>query len=136
MQVELLHYPSPIEKDIEKAIQDRLLNGFRNWNKGYEAWETWCDTLYEPNAHYTVHGRRLSLAEYKAEMKTLLAEYDIEVGNFENMLIREDWCAIRYHGRSIHKQTGNIQEYQVMEFVRFVQNPEPIGVRVIEGWAQ
>lgn len=30
--------PTPIEKDIEKKIEDRLFNGFNNWNGGYDGW--------------------------------------------------------------------------------------------------
>lgn len=121
---------------IEKAIYDRLVSGFTNWNSGYEAWEKWCDTLYKPDAHYNVYGKRLTLDEYKAQMRALLAENEMQVGDFENIIIRDDWCAIRYHGTTKNKETGEYSEYQVMEFVYFKMNPDPIGVRVIEGWAQ
>ena len=36
---------------IEQAIKDRLENGFKNWNGGYDGWLEWCNTLYEPDAH-------------------------------------------------------------------------------------
>ena len=51
-----IKYPTPIEKDIEKAIQDRLFNGFKNWNGGYDGWLKWCETLYEPDAYYNIPG--------------------------------------------------------------------------------
>ena len=35
MKVSEVKYTTPIEKDIEKAIEDRLFNGFNNWNGGY-----------------------------------------------------------------------------------------------------
>lgn len=32
------------------------MNGFKNWNSGYKSWLEWCETLYEPDAHYNVYG--------------------------------------------------------------------------------
>ena len=81
---------------MEEAIKDRLLNGFANWNGGYDAWLEWCNTLYEPDAHYNVYGKRLTLQEYKDMMGLLFKKYTMELGDFENMIIEDDWCAIRY----------------------------------------
>ena len=70
MKVSEVKYPTPIEKDMEKAIRDRLFSGFNNWNGGYDGWLKWCDTLYEPDACYNIPLRgaqkRLILQEYKA----------------------------------------------------------------------
>ena len=33
--------PTPVETDMEKKIQNRLLTGFENWNRGTEAWMAW-----------------------------------------------------------------------------------------------
>jgi hypothetical protein len=121
--------------NLQEAIKNRLETGFKNWNGGYEGWLEWCNTLYEPDAHYNVYGQRWTLEEYKEAMGKLFQVYDMELGNFENMIINDDWCAIRYNVNVINKQTGEKIPQQTMEFVHFKENPEPVGARVIEGWA-
>ena len=121
--------------NFEEAIKNRLETGFKNWNSGYESWLEWCNTLYEPDALYNVHGMHWTLQEYKDAMGQLFAESDIELGEFYNMIIKDDWCAIRYNVITTNKKTGARVESQSMEFVHFKDNPNPIGVRVIEGWA-
>ncbi len=81
---------------MEQAIRDRLINGFKNWNGGYDGWLEWCNTLYEPDAHYNVYGKRMTLQQYKDMMGQLFEHYTMELGEFDNMIIRDDWCAIRY----------------------------------------
>lgn len=131
--------PTPIEKDIEKAISDRLFNGFNNWNGGYEGWLEWCNTLYEPDAHYNVQvmgaQKRLTLQEYKDMMGQLFEHFTMELGQFENMIIRDNWCGIRYTVKIKNLDTGKEVLQNTMEFVKFKENPAPIGVRVVEGWA-
>ena len=61
--------------------------------------------------------------------------FDVELGDFYNMLVEDDWCAIRYNVVVTNKQTGERFEQMTMEFVKFKDNPEPIGARVIEGFA-
>ncbi len=121
--------------NLEKAIKDRLENGFKNWNGGYDGWLEWCNTLYEPDAHYNVYGQRWTLQQYKDAMGKLFEVFDMELGEFQNMLIINDWCAIRYNVIITNKKTGEKIQQQTMEFVHFKENPEPIGARVIEGWA-
>ncbi|MCS7475078.1 hypothetical protein, partial [Myroides odoratimimus] len=116
-------------------IKDRLLNGFANWNKGYESWLKWCDTLYEPDAHYNTGTFHWTLQEYKDNMKSVFEGYDVLLGEFHNMLIIDDWCAIRYTVFITDKKTGVTIKQETMEFVHFKENPDPIGARVIEGWA-
>ena len=135
MAVTEIKNPTPIEKDIEKAIKDRLFNGFNNWNGGYDGWLEWCNTLYEPDAHYNVYGKRLTLEEYKGMMGQLFWHYTMELGQFENMIIRDNWCAIRYTVKIRNLHTGEEIFQNTMEFVQFKENPEPVGVRVVEGWA-
>ena len=118
-----------------ERIKDRLQNGFKNWNQGYEAWLKWCDTLYEPDAHYNVNGERLTLQEYKDLMGKFFAAFDIELGEFNNMLVEGDWTGIRYVVYITNKKTGERIEQKTMEFVHFKDNPQPLGARVIEGWA-
>lgn len=121
--------------DMEKAIKERLENGFKNWNGGYDGWIEWCNTLYEPDAHYNVQGRRLTLQEYKDLMGQLFEHFTMELGDFDNMLIVGNWCAIRYSVRIRNLDTGKEMLQHTMEFVNFKDNPEPAGVRVVEGWA-
>ena len=131
--------PTPIESEMEKAIQDRLVNGFKNWNGGYDGWLKWCDTLYEPDAYYNIPGpkgqMRLTLQQYKDAMGKLFEHFSMELGQFENMIIKDDWCAIRYTVKIRNLDTGEEILQNTMEFVKFKENPEPIGVRVVEGWA-
>lgn len=120
---------------FQEAIKDRFAQGFENWNQGYQAWLEWCDTLYEPDAHYTVYTHRLTLQQYKDMMGELFANYEIELGEFHNILVEDDWGAIRYTVYVTNKATGKRIEQKTMEFVHFKDNPAPIGARVIEGWA-
>jgi hypothetical protein len=124
-----------MSNNFQDAIRDRLRTGFRNWNQGYEAWLEWCNTLYEPDSHYNVYGKRLTLQQYKDMMGKFFGAFDIELGEFHNMLVEGDWCAIRYSVYVTAKATGERTELQTMEFVVFKDNPDPIGARVIEGWA-
>lgn len=135
MAVTEIKNPTPIEKEIEKAIERRLFDGFNNWNGGYDGWLEWCNTLYEPDAHYNVYGKRLTLAEYKAMMGQLFQHYTMELGQFDNMIIRDNWCAIRYTVKIKNLHTGEEILQNTMEFVMFRENPDPVGVRVVEGWA-
>jgi hypothetical protein len=120
---------------FQEQIEDRLRNGFSNWNGGYEQWLEWCDTLYEPDAHYNVSGQRLTLQGYKDMMGQFFAAFDIQLGEFYNMLVVDDWCGIRYAVRITNKATGEEFDQMTMEFVNWKDNPAPIGARVIEGWA-
>ena len=124
-----------MSQNFENAIRERFEQGFKNWNNGYDAWLDWCETLYEPDAHYNVYSDRLTLQQYKDMMGQLFQTYDIELGAFHNMIVEGEWGAIRYNVYIIDKRTGERIEQKTMEFVKFKENPEPIGVRVIEGWA-
>lgn len=124
---------------FEEQIKDRLLNGFKNWNGGYETWLKWCDTLYEPDCHYNIQVKgpqtRLTLQEYKDMMKVFMANYKVDLGEFKNMIIKDDWCAIRYVVYITDLKTGKSFTQNTMEFVHFKDNGGTIGARVIEGWA-
>ena len=43
---------------FQDKVRARLHRGFANWNQGYDSWLEWCETLYEPDAHYNVYGQR------------------------------------------------------------------------------
>lgn len=124
-----------MSSELEQAIKNRLETGFKNWNGGYDQWLEWCNTLYEPDAHYNVYGKRLTLEEYKHMMGEFFEKYDIRMGEFFNMLVEDDWCAIRYRTYILDKATGTEFEQMSFEFVHFKDNAQPIGARVIEGWA-
>ncbi len=97
--------------------------------------EAWCGTLYEPDAHYNVYGKRLTLEQYKEMMGQLFRHFTMELGAFENMIIRDNWCAIRYSVKIKNLHTGEEIDQSTMEFVQFKDNGGDIGVRVVEGWA-
>ena len=120
---------------FEEAMKARIRQGFKNWNKGYEAWLEWCNTLYEPDAYYNVYSQRLTLQQYKDMMGKFFAGFDLQLGEFKNIMAEDDWAAIRYVVFVTNKKTGTKTEMNTMEFVHFKDNPEPIGARVIEGWA-
>ena len=124
---------------LEDAIKDRLLNGFNNWNGGYDGWLEWCNTLYEPDAYYNIplggSQKRLTLEQYKGMMGQLFQHFTMELGAFENMIIKENWCAIRYTVKIKNLETGEEINQNTMEFVKFKDNGGDIGVRVVEGWA-
>lgn len=124
---------------MEEAIRNRLETGFKNWNGGYDGWLTWCNTLYEPDAFYNIPldgaQKRLTLQEYKDMMGKLFEHFTMELGPFENMIIKDDWCAIRYTVKIKNLDTGKEVNQNTMEFVKFKDNGGDIGVRVIEGWA-
>ena len=124
--------PTPVEPGIGEAIQNRLLSGFENWNRGFDAWKAWGDILYTEDSIYNVHGARLTLAEYQAAMNVTLSQVDIQMGNFNNMIICDDWCAIRYDITTIVGE--NAIPGTVMEFVKFADYGEALGTRVVEGW--
>lgn len=121
--------------NFEEEIRARFHQGFGNWNKGYAAWLKWCDTLYEPDAYYNVYGKRLTLQEYKDLMGKFFSVNDIRLGDLDNVLVEGDWGSIRYKVYVTNKKTGAKSELNTMEFVHFKSNPEPVGARVIEGWA-
>ena len=59
----------------------------------------------------------------------------MELGEFDNMLIKDNWAAIRYTVKVKNLDTQEEILQHTMEFVNFKDNPDPIGVRVVEGWA-
>lgn len=120
---------------FEEAMKARIKKGFSEWNGGYEGWLKWCNTLYEPDSHYNVYGMRWTLQQYKEAMGQFFKGFDIELGNFHNIMAEGDWAAIRYEVFVTNKKTGEKIKQETMEFVHFKDNPEPIGARVIEGWA-
>ena len=122
--------PTTVKDGLEKHIQNRLLTGFANWNRGFETWKAWGNILYTKDSIYNVHGARLTLEHYQEDMFDTLGKMKIDMGNFNNMLIVGDYCAI-YYDILIRGRSGT-----TMEFVQFkdygnTTNPD---VRVVEGW--
>ena len=81
---------------LEEKIQNRLLTGFENWNRGFKTWKAWGNILYTNDSIYNFHGARLSLAHYQAAMDISLKQAKILMGDFHNMLITDDFTAIHY----------------------------------------
>lgn len=123
---------TPVDSDMEKGIQNRLLNGFENWNRGYDAWKAWGDILYTKDSIYNVHGARLTLAEYQASMDATLSKINIQMGKFNNMIICDDWAAIHYDINTTVQ--GKTNPGSTMEFIHFKDYGDDLGVRVVEGW--
>ena len=124
--------PTSAGTDIEKKIQNRLLTGFENWNRGFAAWKAWGNILYTEDSIYNVHGTRLTLAHYQAAMNIALKQTDIKMGDFLNMVINDNWTGIRY---DFYTKVGD--EYKlgmVTEFVNFKDYGGELGTRVVEGW--
>lgn len=121
-------YPTSLQSKLEKDIQNRLLTGFENWNRGYEAWKAWGDILYTKDSYYNVHGARLTLAEYQSSMDATLKKINIQMGQFKNMVIVDNWVGIQY------EISTNGKPGTTMEFVQFKDYGGDLGVRVVEGW--
>ncbi len=130
-----VEYPTAIMPGMETAIRNRLLNGFENWNRGFDAWKTWGDILYTPDSMYNVHGVRLTLPEYQTAMNLTLRNNDIQMGRFRNMIVNDDWAAIRYDIAAVNRETGESKPGSVMEFVQFENYGDGLDTRVVEGWA-
>ena len=120
--------PTVVREGIEKRIQNRLLTGFENWNRGFKAWKAWGNILYTNESIYNVHGCRLTLEHYQQAMDISLQQANIIMGDFHNMLITDNYCGIHYDF------VTNGRKSRVMEFVRFKEYGEPLGTRVSEGW--
>lgn len=94
---------------------------------------------YEKETYYNIpgpHGQvRLTLQQYKDAMGQLFQHFTMELGAFENLITKGDWCAIRYTVKIRNLDAGDEILQNTMEFVKFKKNPDPIGVRVVEGWA-
>jgi len=121
-------YPTTLNTQLERDIQNRLLTGFENWNRGYDTWKAWGDILYTPQSYYNVHGARLTLPEYQSSMDVTLKRVNIQMGQFLNMLICDNWVGIQYE-----ISTGG-RPGTTMEFVQFNDYGHELGVRVVEGW--
>jgi hypothetical protein len=117
-----------VREGLEKKIQNRLLTGFENWNRGFKAWKKWGNILYTNESIYNVHGCRLTLEHYQQAMDISLQQADIIMGDFHNMLITDNFCGIHYDFITAGTKS------RVMEFVRFKEYGEPLGARVSEGW--
>ena len=128
--------PTTVLEGIEKNIQNRLLTGFENWNRGFDTWKAWGNILYTNESIYNVHGARLSLASYQAAMDISLKQQTILMGDFHNMLITGEFAAIHYDFLSgaVGAKKEDLRKSRVMEFVKFKDYGNELGTRVEEGW--
>ncbi len=124
--------PTTVKAGLEEKIQNRLLTGFENWNRGFKAWKAWGNILYTQDSIYNVHGVRLTLAHYQESMDVALKQTNIIMGAFHNMLICDEFTAIYYDFVTV---IGNNRvNGTVMEFVKFKDYEGELGTRVVEGW--
>ncbi len=124
--------PITVQDGIEKRIQNRLLTGFENWNRGYKAWKKWGDILYTNASIYNVNGARLTLGQYQQAMDVTLSRVNIQLGDFHNMVICGEYTGIFYD--DAHIRDGVRENGTVMEFVRFKDYGDGLGTRVVVGW--
>lgn len=129
-----IEYQTRAVKKIEEHIMNRLLTGFENWNRGFDAWKAWGKILYTKDSIYNVHGARLSLESYQDAMDIQLKRTKIDMGQFHNMIINDNFCGIYYDIITYSTEEG--VPGTVMEFVNFQEygtdeNPD---TRVLEGW--
>ena len=117
---------------LEKNIQNRLLTGFENWNRGYKAWKKWGNILYTNDSIYNVNGVRLTLAQYQKAMDVSLKQSNIQLGAFHNMIINGEYTAIFYDDCKI--VNGIAHNGTVMEFVWFKDYGKELKTRVAVGW--
>lgn len=110
-----------------------MLNGFNRWNMGYDAWEHWGEVLYHDDSIYNVNGVKLTLDEYQTAMDMSLKKLDIQMGQFTNMVLVDDWMAIQYDIVNIDRKTGEAHPGTTMEFAKFGDYGE-LGAKVDEGW--
>ncbi len=136
-----VHGSTKQASNMEEAIRERLQDGFRIWNEGYDSWLEWCNTLYDEDSHYNIpfngSQRRCTMDEYKSMMGQLFQHFTMEVGvnGFDNMIIKDNWAAIRYTVKVKNLDTGAEILQHTMEFVKFKDTGDERGVRVDEGWA-
>ena len=128
-----IEYQTPAETELSKKIQNRMLNGFNRWNMGYDAWEHWGEVLYHDDSIYNVNGVKLTLDEYQTAMDMSLKKLDIQMGQFTNMVLVDDWMAIQYDIVNIDRKTGEAHPGTTMEFAKFGDYGE-LGAKVDEGW--
>ena len=128
--------PTEILDGIEKNIQNRLLTGFENWNRGFDTWKAWGNILYTNDSIYNVHGARLSLASYQKAMDISLQRQTILMGDFHNMLIIDNFAGIHYDFLfgPVEAKKEELTKSRVMEFVNFKDYGVNLGTRVVEGW--
>lgn len=65
----------------------------------------------------------------------LFQHFSMELGEFDNLIIKDNWCAIRYTVKVTNLHTRKVITQHTMEFVKFKDNGDERGVRVVEGWA-
>ena len=121
-----------VQEGLEKKIQNRLLTGFENWNRGYKAWKKWGNILYTNASIYNVNGARLTLSQYQDAMDVSLKQAKILLGKFHNMIICGNYTAIFYY--DAHVINDKIVNGTVMEFVSFKDYGTELGTRVVVGW--
>ena len=121
-----------VQDGMEKNIQNRLLTGFENWNRGYKAWKKWGNILYTNDSIYNVNGVRLTLTQYQKAMDVSLKEANMQLGAFHNMIINGEYTGIFYDDCKI--KDGIAHNGTVMEFVWFKDYGKELRTRVAVGW--
>lgn len=82
---------------------------------GYEVWEHWGEVLYHAESIYNVNGVRMTLGEYQMSQNVSLKKMDIQLGSFNNMILVDDWMAIKYDIITTNPATGETKKGTTME---------------------
>jgi hypothetical protein len=112
-------YQTPAETEMSKKIQNRMLNGFYQWNQGFDAWSSNADTFFTAGVQYNLSDENMNLSQYKNAVKSLIDSEQIV--RINNLLVSEDWAAIHYWS-VVTDTAGNKTADDHMSFLHFVEN--------------
>lgn len=81
---------------------------------------------YTDDSIYNVHGVRLTLAEYQAAMNVTLKQANIQMGDFQNIIICDDWAAIHFRVIFTDAATRIKTPSDIMQFYHFVEDGDAV----------
>ena len=126
-----IKYKTEAKTDLNKKVQNRILNYFNRINMGYDGLEQWDKVLYHKDSILNVNGIKMTLKEYQNLQNDAFKKYDIKIGNFTNMILVDDFVAIQYDITTTEKERSITVYGTNMEFMRF-GDYEELGVKVNE----
>lgn len=113
-------FQTPAESAEEKGIQNRMLNGFNCWNKGYDAWAQWTDAFFTKDIAYGYNDDNFDLAGLRANAKALLQVKDIRRVKVYNILTGGNWAAI-HSWHVVTAKDGSRDVFDSMAFYHFTE---------------
>lgn len=119
-----------VQPGLEEKIQNRLLTGYVNWNKGFIPFKEYGDVLYTKRTIYNVNGVILTSSHFQKFLNDSLNADRFKIGDIHNMIINDNFAAI-YYGLNKGKDKTN---ETVMEFIQFKDYGKILGIRIVESW--